>query len=91
MKKTTIGGILFAAIVLAAIVYSTIQTTQYRCEVCITFDGRSGCRTAKASTREQAQRTATENLCSVLGAAGQAESRRCETTPTDSVKWLSVN
>jgi hypothetical protein len=91
VKKTTAAGLLFAAIVLAAIVYSTVATTQFRCEVCITYDGRTACRTAKAGTREQAQRTATENVCSVLGAAGQVESRRCETTPADSIKWLSVN
>lgn len=91
MKKTTLYGVLFTLAVLAAIFYSTFTTAQYRCEVCMTYMGRSACRTAKASTRQQAERAATENVCAILGAAGQTESRRCETTQPDSVKWLSAN
>ena len=66
MNKTAVLGILFALIVLGALVYTTMQTGGYRVEVCITFHGAQACRTASASTREMAMRTAIENTCAQI-------------------------
>ena len=88
MKKTVLLGILFVVVVIAFVVYSTLGTGRHRCEVCITYQGRSACRTASAGTREQALRTATENACAQI-ASGVTESNQCQNTPPDRVTWLA--
>jgi hypothetical protein len=54
----------------------------------MTFNGRTACRTAGASTEAQALRTATENACAQI-ASGVTDSMACENTPPGSVKWVS--
>lgn len=63
-----------------------LNTGAIRCQVCITFQGRQACRTASASTRELALRTATENACAVIS-SGVTDSGQCRNTPPDSVHW----
>jgi len=63
-------------------------TNKFRCEVCITFNGRTACRTAGASTEAQAVRTATENACAQI-ASGVTDSMACESTPPQSVIWVT--
>ena len=87
-KPAVILGIAFAAAVLAVLIFTTIGTNQFRCEVCITFNDRKACRTAGASTEAQAVRTATENACAQI-ASGVTDSMACESTPPVSVKWLA--
>ena len=87
MKKTVWLAILFVVVVIGFVVYSTLGTGRVRCEVCVTYQGRSACRTASAQSREQARRTATENACAQI-ASGVTESNQCENTPPDSVRWL---
>jgi hypothetical protein len=70
------------------VVYTTMGVGRYQCEVCITFGGRTACRTASARTEELALRTATENACAQL-ASGMTESNRCQSTPPDRVRWLA--
>jgi hypothetical protein len=86
VRKSVWLGILFLALVVGFVVYSTVSTGRIRCEVCITFRGRSACRTASASTRDLALRTATENACALL-ASGVTDSNQCTNTPPDSVRW----
>ena len=86
MKNSVWLGILFFALVVAFVVYSTINTGRIRCEVCITYRGQQACRTASASTRDLALRTATENACALLS-SGVTDSNQCHKTPPDSVRW----
>lgn len=88
MKKSVWLGILFVLIVAGFVVYSTMSVGQnrIRCEVCITFRGTQACRTAAASTREEALRTATENACAQVS-SGVTDSNQCHNTPPDSVRW----
>lgn len=88
MNKTVILAIAFAIAVLIVVIYTTIGTARFRCEVCVSFRGRSACRTASAPTEEDALRTATENACAQI-ASGVTDSMACENTPPASVKWLS--
>lgn len=88
MKKTVWLAILFVAVVLTVVVYSTLGMARYRCEVCISYQGRSACRTASAATSEQALRAATENACALI-AGGVTDSIRCGNTPPRSVNWLA--
>jgi hypothetical protein len=86
VKKSVLLGILFLAIVVGFVVYSTLNTGRIRCRVCITFQGRQSCRTAAAGTRELALRTATENACALIS-SGITDSNQCHETPPDSVTW----
>ena len=86
MKKSVWLGILFLAVVIGYIVYSTLSTGRVRCQVCITYRGQKACRTASASTRDLALRTATENACALLS-SGVTDSNQCNNTPPDSVNW----
>ena len=90
MNKTVALGIAFVVAVLVLIVYTTMGTARYRCEVCISFHERSACRTASARTQAQALRTATENACAQI-ASGVTDSIACGNTSPASVKWLSKN
>jgi len=86
VKNSVWLGILFLAVVIGFIVYSTLTTGRVRCQVCITYRGQKACRTASASTRDLALRTATENACALLS-SGVTDSNQCNNTPPDSVNW----
>jgi hypothetical protein len=90
MKKSILAAVAFVAIVLGVILYTSFNgaNNQFRVEVCIPFNGRTECRTARASTHNEALRTATDNACSLM-AGGQSEFERCRNTRPTSEKWLS--
>ena len=87
-KSVVILAIGFAVAVLAVLIFTTMGTNKFRCEVCITFNGRTACRTAGASTEAQAVRTATENACAQI-ASGVTDSMACESTPPQSLIWVT--
>jgi len=87
MKRTVWLSIAFALVVIGFVVYSTFQQPRVRCRACVTFNGRQDCRTASASTQQEALRAAVSNACGLL-ASGVSESTRCENTQPDSVEWL---
>jgi hypothetical protein len=86
MKKTVWLAIAFAVVVVGFVVLSTFQGERVRVEVCIAYEGRRDCRTAAASNRQEALRTAIMNACAQLS-SGVIESNKCETTPPESVVW----
>jgi len=88
VNKAVLLAILFVVGVLIVLVYTTIGNARYRCQVCMSFQNRTACRTAAAATDAQALRTATENACSQI-ASGVTDSIACENTPPQSVKWLA--
>jgi hypothetical protein len=86
MKKTVWAGVLFAALVLGYVVFSSFRPRPYRCEVCMVFRGGRDCRTASADTRENALRAAITDACAQIS-SGVTESTQCENTPPESVSW----
>ena len=88
VNKTVLLAIVFVVGVLIVLVYTTMGNARYRCEVCMSFQNRTACRTASAATDAQALRTATENACAQI-ASGVTDSIACENTPAKSVKWLA--
>jgi hypothetical protein len=86
VKNSVRLGILFLLLVVGFVVYSTMHAGGVRCQVCITFQGRSSCRTASARTRELALRVATENACALIS-SGVTDSNQCNNTPPDRVRW----
>jgi hypothetical protein len=87
MKKTVWLGIAFAVIVVGMVVLSTFRQDRVRCQVCVTYKGQRDCRTASATSRQEAVRTAVANACAQL-ASGVTESTQCENTQPDSIDWL---
>jgi hypothetical protein len=87
MKKPVLVGIVFALIVLFVIVYSSMNLSQHKVEVCIAFNGRSACRTAAGATEEFARRTAITNACGEI-ASGVTDSIACENTQPTSVRVI---
>jgi len=86
LKKSTLIALLFGVAVIAALIFNTLGNRQYRCEICITYLGRTQCRTAAARTRETAQRAAAELACSEIE-GNMADRINCPNTPPDSLKW----
>jgi hypothetical protein len=64
----------------------TMGQKKHRVEVCMEFQGRQSCRTASGPTREQAQRTATDNACALI-ASGMTDSMACQATQPIKVEW----
>ena len=87
MSKPVVAGIIFVVIVLAVLLYSTMSLAKFRVEVCMTFNGRTDCRTASADTEEHALRSATSNACGLI-ASGVTDSLACEHSQPTSVRWL---
>lgn len=80
-------AVLFALTIIGLVIYSSFGNAGNRVEVCITFQGKQACRTARARDREAALRTATDNACAQL-ASGMDATNQCTHTAPDRVSWL---
>ncbi len=87
MKKPVLVGVIFVFVVLAVLVYSTMNLAKHRVEVCITFQGHAACRTASGTTEDFARHTAITNACSQIS-SGVTDSIACENTQPDNVTVL---
>ena len=76
------------AALIAVLLYSTLQQTRYRYEVCIAFQGRSHCATAEGQTKDEAVRSAQEIDCTML-ANGRDENMVCLAATPTSVRAIS--
>jgi hypothetical protein len=86
-KKPVLIGVLFVLVVLGAIVYSSMNLSKFKVEVCMTFKGQSTCKTAVGTTQEETLQTAITNACGDL-AGGVTDSIACERTPPSKETWL---
>lgn len=80
--KIAIVTAAFVALTLGLLIQAMLRQAQITCEVCVTFHGRTQCRTAVGPDRAQAQKTAIDNSCGLL-ASGMADSISCANTPPD--------
>lgn len=87
MKPAAALAIVFLALVLGYIFYSSFTPQKYRVTVCMSFGGHTDCRTASAGSREHAMQTAITNACAQL-AGSKSESNQCEMSKPESVQWL---
>lgn len=79
-------AVIAVILVVAALMFFAMQgQTAHSCEVCIEFNGRTQCRTAKGPTIQEASRTAADNACATL-ATGMTDSMRCGRTEPKSTK-----
>jgi hypothetical protein len=80
MSKAAIVGGLFGIAMIGAIAYLSLGLNQYTCEVCVTFNERSQCRTAAGADKQTAIQTAHDNACAFL-VASKTDGFLCHQTP----------
>jgi hypothetical protein len=81
--------IVVGALLLGYMFYSSTSNVRYRVEVCVAFQGRTSCRTARADNQEHALRSAQSNACALI-ASGVTDTMQCEHAGPTSVKWLEL-
>lgn len=87
MKKPVVAGVLFVVAILGLIIYSSMNLSQYKAEVCMEFQGRRACRTASGESERSAVRTATENACALIS-SGVTDTIACQNATPVSSKML---
>jgi hypothetical protein len=85
-KWPVIAGFGFIVAFIAWMALSTLGNAQYHCEVCVTFEGRTVCRNGAATTREQAERIATDGACTDL-TSGMTSLMQCQNGADRKVTW----
>ena len=81
--------IVVGVLLLGYMFYSSTSNVRYRVEVCVAFQGRTSCRTARADNQEHALRSAQSNACALI-VSGVTDTMQCEHTNPTSVKWLEM-
>lgn len=87
-KQVKIGVALAALVLFGAIVYSTMQQSAYKVEVCVDYKGRSHCASAAGETREAAVSTGQQIGCSLI-TSGRDENMACLASPPSRVRELT--
>ena len=77
-------GLVLAVVFVGVLVTALRNQARVKCEVCITFDGNSACRTSHGADRERATYGATQAACVVL-AGGVTRGIQCSNTPPTSL------
>jgi hypothetical protein len=87
MNNTTkiLMGLAIAAF-FGYVIYSSMGLDQFRCEVCMEFRGQTACATAAGTTRQEAQRTASDTACAKIS-SGVTDSIACSQSPPKSVTF----
>lgn len=85
-KWPVIVGVLFVASVIGALVYTSGGNNTFRCEVCVTFDGRTVCRNGGAPTKMEAERIAADTACTDL-TSGMTSLIQCQNGAPRKVTW----
>ena len=85
MGKTTKATLLFLALFIAVVLYLSMTIASRECRICLTYAGRTECRTAASGDDAGAIRSAVTSACGTL-AAGMTETIACENTSPDSVE-----
>jgi len=86
-KKPVLIGVVFVLVVIGVLIYSSLNLATYRVEVCMTFNGKSSCRTAAGSTKDTALQAAITNACAEI-AFGVTETIACGRTEPSRETWL---
>ena len=76
MRRSTLLTIAAVLAFTALLLYSTLSGSKTECEICVSFNGRDNCATARGATEMEAQRSAQSTACGTI-ASGMAESINC--------------
>ena len=85
MKRSTVVILLVIVAIAGLFFYMATAHAANRCQVCVTYHGRSGCATAAGSTEQDAREGAQTTACGPL-ASGMDESIACGRVQPDSVQ-----
>ncbi len=88
MKKKwpVILGMLFVVLVIGVLIVTSRGNAAYRCEVCVTFNGRTVCRNGAAATEAGAERIASDTACTDLS-SGMTSLMQCQSNAPRKVTW----
>ena len=84
MSRFAVATLIFALGVIALVFFSLQGVTEYTCDVCVTYKGRTECRTGQGRTKEDAVQKAQTAACAVM-TAGMDEVVNCGNTEPKSV------
>lgn len=76
--------IALVVIVLFYLAWSSTHTARFSASVCVTYQGRSACRTAEGRTLQEAIRAAHDNACAQI-TSGVTGTLGCQNTPATRV------
>ncbi|MEI9812462.1 MAG: hypothetical protein WDO18_07195 [Acidobacteriota bacterium] len=76
MKKPVLAGILIVLVILGIMIYSSLNLSGHRVEVCVEFRGQTTCKIARGADEQTALRTAIDNACGEM-ASGVTDSMAC--------------
>jgi hypothetical protein len=74
-RAGVVGALLLAA-VLGYVVVESFRLEAATCEVCMSYNGRSQCRSVSGSTTDEARKAAITNACAFLS-AGVTDTMAC--------------
>lgn len=81
----TVLGVSILVTFAAVVVYMTAGQFAARCEVCVSYNGRHKCETARAADTADAQQQALSSACTQL-TSGVTEIVQCTSSRPDSVR-----
>ncbi len=76
MKRSTLLTVAVVLAFAALLLYSTLSSQKAECQVCVSFNGRDNCATARGSSVAEATRSAQTTACGTI-ASGMAETVNC--------------
>lgn len=85
VKRSAVVTLVGIAVLIGLAVYLTTAQASNRCQVCVTFKGRSNCAAAAGSSAQDAREGAQTTACGLL-ASGMDESIACGRVQPDSVQ-----
>jgi hypothetical protein len=75
---------------MAFVVWRTFHLQGVRCEVCITYNGLSQCRTVEGEREQDAHQAAVSNACAYL-ASGVTDNMACMRTPPTKSECVAID
>lgn len=79
-RRASLAAVGALLLFMAFVVYRSIHLAGVRCEVCVTYRGRSQCRTVEGQSEDEARMAATTNACAYLS-SGVTDGMACARTP----------
>ena len=89
MRRASLLAIGALVAFMALVVYRSFHIAGVRCEVCLSYRGRSQCRTVEGQDEGEARMAATTNACAYLS-SGVTEGMACARTLPDRVACTAV-
>lgn len=83
MSRAGVAALVAFVGLAAFVVWQTLFLASASCEVCMTYGGRSQCRTVSAASEAEAREGAIVNACAFLS-GGVTDSMACQRTPPTS-------